>query len=136
MIVASIVEREAVQDEEKPLIASVYLNRLNIGMNSDADPTIQYALGFDFANGTWWKNPLSLDDLQFDSPFNTYLYTGLSAPISTRFGFSASPVAFPQTYYFRASVMVRVSQLCRNVRGACGKWVPIIPCNIFESKPV
>ncbi|MBE7535283.1 MAG: endolytic transglycosylase MltG [Anaerolineales bacterium] len=103
---ASIVEREAVKDEEKPLIASVYLNRLNAGMKLDADPTIQYALGFDFANGTWWKNPLSWNDLQFDSPFNTYIYTGLPpAPIANPDLDSLQAVAFPAEtpyYFFRA----------------------------------
>ena len=103
---ASIVEREAVQDEEKPLIASVYLNRLNIGMKLDADPTVQYALGYDFAEGTWWTNPLSLNDLQFDSPFNTYAYAGLPpAPISNPGLDSLHAVAFPAEtpyYYFRA----------------------------------
>ncbi len=103
---ASIVEREAVKDEEKPLIASVYLNRLKIGMKLDADPTVQYALRFDFANGTWWKNPLSLDDLQFDSPFNTYIYAGLPpAPIANPGWDSLQAVAFPAEtpyYFFRA----------------------------------
>lgn len=103
---ASIVEREAVQDEEKPLIASVYLNRLNIDMKLDADPTVQYALGYDFLEGTWWKNPLSLNDLQFDSPFNTYAYAGLPpAPISNPGLDSLQAVAFPAEtpyYFFRA----------------------------------
>ncbi len=106
VIVASIVEREAVQDEEKPLIASVYLNRLNIGMKLDADPTVQYVLGFNPLQNTWWTNPLSLIDLDFDSPFNTYLYTGLPpAPISNPSLDSLQAVAFPaETPYlfFRA----------------------------------
>lgn len=106
VIIASIVEREAVQDEEKPLIASVYLNRLNIGMKLDADPTVQYALGYDLAKATWWTNPLSLDDLQFDSPFNTYIYVGLPpAPISNPDLDSLRAVAFPAEtpyYFFRA----------------------------------
>lgn len=74
---ASIVEREAVLIEEQPVIASVYLNRLNQGMKLDADPTVQFALGYDAPGDAWWKTPLSLDDLQFDSPYNTYLYGGL-----------------------------------------------------------
>ena len=103
---ASIVEREAVQDEEKPLIASVYLNRLNIGMKLDADPTVQYAIGFNLLQDTWWTNPLSLEDLKFDSPFNTYIYSGLPpAPISNPGLESLQAVAFPAEslyYFFRA----------------------------------
>lgn len=100
---ASIVEREAVRDEEKPLIASVYLNRLNIGMKLDADPTVQYALGYDIAGGTWWKNPLTLTDLQFDSYFNTYVYAGFPpTPIANPNLDALNAVAFPEesTYYF------------------------------------
>jgi len=100
---ASIVEREAVHDEEKPMIASVYLNRLNIGMKLDADPTVQYALGYDFDGQTWWKNPLSLTDLQFDSYFNTYLYASLPpTPIANPSLEALNAVAFPaeSTYYF------------------------------------
>ncbi|WP_448591172.1 endolytic transglycosylase MltG [Thermoflexus hugenholtzii] len=74
---ASIVEREAVLPAERPLIASVYLNRLAIGMKLDADPTVQYALGYQADQKTWWKSPLTLDDLQVDSPYNTYRYPGL-----------------------------------------------------------
>jgi UPF0755 protein len=104
--IASIVQREAVQDEESSLIASVYLNRLNLGMKLDADPTVQYAVGYDFVRGTWWTNPLSLDDLQFDSPFNTYLYAGLPpTPISNPGSTALDAVAFPAEtpyYFFRA----------------------------------
>ena len=103
---ASIVEREAVRDDEKPLIASVYINRLNIGMKLDADPTVQYALGYDDATSKWWKSPLNLDDLQVDSYFNTYFYTGLPpTPIANPSLDSLKAVAFPTEtpyYYFRA----------------------------------
>lgn len=103
---ASIVQREAVREEESPMIASIYLNRLKIGMKLDADPTVQYALGFDPVRQTWWTNPLSLDDLQFDSPFNTYRVAGLPpAPISNPGLSSLRAVAFPADttyYYFQA----------------------------------
>ena len=103
---ASIVEREAVQDDEKPLIASVYLNRLRIGMKLDADPTVQYAYGYDFTKQTWWKNPLGLEDLQFESPYNTYLYVGLPpGPIANPSLEALQAVAFPAQsayYFFRA----------------------------------
>lgn len=104
---ASIVEREAVVADEMPLIASVFLNRLALGMNLDADPTVQYAVGFNPAQNTWWTNPLSLADLQFDSPYNTYRYPGLPpGPIANPGANALRAVAFPaQTpyYYFRAT---------------------------------
>lgn len=104
--VASIVEREAIRPEEAPLIASVYLNRLAIGMKLDADPTVQYAVGFNPSQNTWWTNPLSTPDLDFDSPFNTYNYYGLPpSPISNPSYETMYAVAYPAStsyYYFRA----------------------------------
>lgn len=70
---ASIVEREAVLGEERPLIASVYHNRLEAGWSLDADPTVQYEIG-DVEE--WWP-VLTLDDLEVDSPYNTYRHPGL-----------------------------------------------------------
>ncbi|MEZ4513809.1 MAG: endolytic transglycosylase MltG [Chloroflexota bacterium] len=67
---ASIVEREGVVVEERPLIASVFHNRLRAAMPLQADPTVQYALGT--ATGNWWKSPLDVADLTLDSPYNTY----------------------------------------------------------------
>ncbi len=66
---ASIVEREARDRKESPLIAGLYQHRLDISMKLDADPTIQYA------KGDWGE--LSLDDLKLVSPYNTYLNPGL-----------------------------------------------------------
>ncbi|MCA9973854.1 MAG: endolytic transglycosylase MltG [Anaerolineales bacterium] len=74
---ASIVEREAVVAEERPLIAGVFYNRLAAGMKLEADPTTQYALGYQAASDSWWKSPLSLDDLRVDSSYNTYVAAGL-----------------------------------------------------------
>jgi UPF0755 protein len=103
---ASIVQREAVREEEAPLIASVYLNRLHVQMKLDADPTVQYALGYNPSQNTWWTNPLSAADLQIDSPYNTYRYVGLPpTPISNPGLTALRAVAFPaQTayYFFRA----------------------------------
>ncbi|NCP88380.1 endolytic transglycosylase MltG [bacterium] len=102
---ASLVQREAVQAEEQPLIASVFLNRLAIGMKLDSDPTVQYALGFDPQRG-WWRVPLTLDDLKVNSPFNTYQNHGLPpAPISSPGLNALQAVAFPAQsdyFYFRA----------------------------------
>lgn len=107
VIVASIVERESVLSNEMPLIASVFLNRLAVRMLLEADSTVQYALGYNQTQDTWWTNPLSSADLQFDSPYNTYLYPGLTpGPIANPDARALRAVAFPaQTpyYYFRAA---------------------------------
>jgi UPF0755 protein len=104
---ASIVEREAVVEDEMPIIASVFLNRLAVGMKLETDPTVQYALGYIPSQKTWWKNPLSLNDLQVESPYNTYLYNGLPpGPISNPSLNALRAVAFPAEtpyYYFRAA---------------------------------
>lgn len=76
--VASIVEREAVIPAERPAIAAVYLNRLATNMRLEADPTVQYAIGFQPLTGQWWKTPIFLEEYStVDSPYNTYLYAGL-----------------------------------------------------------
>lgn len=81
IILASIVQREAALDAERPIIASVYLNRLQPDSPVrllQADPTVQYAMGYQEDTGTWWKSPVSLDEYsQVDNPYNTYLYPGL-----------------------------------------------------------
>ena len=106
VILASIVEREAVLDAEKPLIASVFINRINYGMKLESDPTVQYALGYDNALKSWWKNPLTSADLGIDSAYNTYLYETLPpGPISNPGIKALEAVAFPadSSYlFFRA----------------------------------
>ena len=80
---ASIVEREAVLDEERPIIASVYYNRLDpayveeTALRLSADPTIQYAKGLDPETGNWW-NPMRPGEGQtVESPYNTFKVQGL-----------------------------------------------------------
>ncbi len=81
--IASIVEREAKFPEDRALVASVILNRLKIGMKLDIDATIQYALGYQDAQRSWWKKNLTTDDLNIDSAYNTYKNPGLPpTPIS------------------------------------------------------
>jgi UPF0755 protein len=80
LILASIVEREAVLPEERALIASVYLNRIAAGMPLQADPTVQYALTQrpgSVQEFGYWKRSLTFDDLEFASTYNTYVQTGL-----------------------------------------------------------
>jgi UPF0755 protein len=67
---ASIIEREARFDVDRPLVASVFYNRLAIGMPLQADATVLYAKGV-------WQSGVTLDDRKVDSPYNTYLHGGL-----------------------------------------------------------
>jgi UPF0755 protein len=106
VIMASIVEREAVVDEEAPMIASVFLNRWRIGMKLDSDPTVQYAVGYNSKQETWWTNPLSFADIATKSPYNTYNQAGLPpGPICNPGAAALQAVAFPAQspyYFFRA----------------------------------
>ena len=106
LTLASIIERETRADEEKATIASVFYNRLAEGMRLQTDPTVQYALGFDETEQTWWKTQLTEADMQVDSLYNTYLYAGLPpGPISNPSLASLEAVAFPEQtpyFYFRA----------------------------------
>jgi UPF0755 protein len=70
---ASIVEKETAAPEERPLVASVYYNRLGKRMALDADPSVIYALLL----ANTYQGGLHHDDLQIKSPYNTYRYPGL-----------------------------------------------------------
>jgi UPF0755 protein len=104
LTLASIVEREAQVPSERPIIASVFLNRLHIGMPLQADPTVQFALAENPANVSqfgFWKQQLTLDDLAVDSTYNTYVIPGLPpGPIANPGLDSLQAVAHPaQTNY-------------------------------------
>ncbi len=79
LILASIVEKETGQSAERPLIAAVFLNRINLGMRLQTDPTVIYGLGAQF-DGNLRKR-----DLLADGPYNTY----------TRPGLPPTPIAMP-----------------------------------------
>ena len=79
MTIASIVEKETAVPEERPLVASVYYNRLARNMMLGADPSVVYAA---LVAGRY-RGTIYQSDLQFDSPYNTYKYAGLPpGPIS------------------------------------------------------
>ncbi|OGG02299.1 hypothetical protein A2W14_01050 [Candidatus Gottesmanbacteria bacterium RBG_16_37_8] len=77
VIIASLVEREAKETADRPLIASVILNRLDIGMKLDIDASIQYGLSYQPQEKRWWKEHLTAEDLEIDSFYNTYKNPGL-----------------------------------------------------------
>lgn len=109
VILASIVEREARSDEARRMVASILLKRLNIGMGLNADATIQYALGYQKGEKSWWKRHLTKEDLKVDSLYNTYFHRGLPlTPISNPGLSSLKAVAgadssTPYLYYYHDS---------------------------------
>jgi UPF0755 protein len=70
---ASIVEKEAVIAQERPLISGVFTNRLRTGMSLGSDPTVEYAFGITQTP----ENPLTLAQVRTPSPYNTYINVGL-----------------------------------------------------------
>jgi UPF0755 protein len=94
---ASIVEREAVKPEERPVIAAVYYNRLKKGMRLEADPTVQYALGRH-------TDRVLYRDLDVESPYNTYRRAGLppgpiGSPGAPSLAAAAAPARVPYLFF-------------------------------------
>ena len=97
---ASIVEKETGNPDERPLVAAVYANRLKIGMGLQCDPTVIYAL----ERAGRYNGNLTRDDLQFDSPYNTYRHAGLppgpiASPGRASLEAAASPADVPYLYF-------------------------------------
>jgi UPF0755 protein len=83
IIFASIIEREALHFEDFPIIAGILLKRYNTQMPLEVDATVQYALGYNAVEKTWWKKNLTVDDLKINSPYNTRKFANLPpTPIS------------------------------------------------------
>lgn len=101
IVLASIVEREAVVAEERPTIAAVFLARLERGMYLQADPTVSYAKGFDAEAKAWWTPMLAEESQSIESRYNTFLYGGLTpGPICSPGLASIAAVGHPaQTEY-------------------------------------
>jgi UPF0755 protein len=80
IIIASLLEREGVNDQDRPVIAGIIENRLKINGETagllQIDATLQYAIGYDKNRGVWWRSPTP-EDKEIDSPFNTYVVKGL-----------------------------------------------------------
>jgi UPF0755 protein len=97
---ASLVEKETAAPEERPIVAGVYHNRLRIGMPLQADPTVIYAM---ILEGRWNGN-ITRQDLQIDSPYNTYRYRGLppgpiASPGRASIEATIAPARVPYLYF-------------------------------------
>ena len=103
---ASITERESVHNDENARIGGVYRNRFDIGMKLDADPTVQYGIGFQ--GGTWWPQITQDDYTNAISPYNTYLNTGLPP----------GPIANPSLSAIQGTVNAELSDFLY-FRAAC-----------------
>jgi len=80
VIIASILEREMNIEKDKPIVAGIFVKRLQNGWPLQADATVQYAKG---VPGNWWPKSISSDVKTLDSPYNTYINKGLPpTPIS------------------------------------------------------
>ncbi len=79
IVLASLVEREALAQQERPIIAGILRRRLELGMSLQVDATLQYALGYQpqEQKTKWWKQNLTSEDKKVDSFYNTYAYPGL-----------------------------------------------------------
>lgn len=100
VILASIIERETKTAAERPIVAGILINRLDLGMALQVDATVQYAEATVRCKGKldckWWET-LTKDDLAINSPYNTYKFTGLPpAPIANP-GLSSLTAAFNPT---------------------------------------
>jgi UPF0755 protein len=102
IILSSIVEREGKNSSDKPVIAGILLNRLRDNHPLQADATLQYALGYQPFEKTWWKKNITGEDKTIKSPYNTYLYNGLPpSPICNPGLESIKAVIHPrETNYF------------------------------------
>lgn len=94
---ASLIEREAKADDERPLMAGVYYNRLRLGMPLEVDASIEYAL-------PKHHDVITYGDLKIDSPYNTYLHQGLpptpiSNPGAPSLQAAFNPKPSPYLYY-------------------------------------
>ncbi len=99
IILASIIERETRKNEERPVVAGIFLNRLEINMGLQADATVQYALATTECRvGTmcdWWP-VLTKENMSINSSYNTYKHAGLPpAPIANPSLSSISAVIYP-----------------------------------------
>lgn len=93
LVMASLIEKETAQGDERPLIAAVFLNRLRLNMKLQTDPTVIYGMG------SRYDGKLTRADLETDTPYNTY----------TRYGLPPTPIALASDASLQAALHPAVS---------------------------
>jgi len=99
VILASLLEREGTSDADRPIIAGILLKRIKAGWTLDIDATLQYALGYQPKERSWWKSALTVQDKQINSPYNTYKHLG----------FPPGPIANPGLSSLMAAIYPKES---------------------------
>ncbi len=102
LTIASIIEREAAVDAERPLVSAVIWNRLDAGMRLQMDSTVYYAVG---RSDRWWSGELTSADLALESPYNTYIADGLpptpiASPGLASIEAALNPARAPYLFFF------------------------------------
>lgn len=100
IILASIVEREAKFEKDRPIVAGILIKRWRKSLALDADATVQYVLGYQPAEKSWWKKTITTQDLASNSPYNTRKFAGLPP----------APICNPGLSSIRAVVQPAVSE--------------------------
>ena len=127
VILASLIERETKTDSERPIVAGIMMNRLEVGMALQIDAAVQYAVG---TSKNWWPI-LTRDDLASSSPYNTYKFAGLPPSPIANAGLSslmaaANPSKTDYWYYIHGTDGViryasTLSEHNENIRKYLGK---------------
>lgn len=99
IVLASLIEREAGLDNDRPQIANILLKRIDEGHKLQVDATVQYVLGYQPREKRWWKKTLSFDDLEIDSSYNTY----------RKFGLPPTPICNPGIASIKAALQANGS---------------------------
>jgi len=118
--IASLVEREGRTSIDRPIIAGILLNRLRRNWPLQVDATLQYALGYQPREKTWWKKELTDEDKKIDSPYNTYLNPGIPPGPIANPGFEAiNAVIYPQVtdYMFYLHDATGVAHYAKTIEG-------------------
>ncbi len=118
LTIASLVEREAKLDVDRPLIAGVIYNRLNAGMALELDSTVKYAVGTE-GNGSAFT---TAEDRQSDSPYNTYKVTGLppgpiAAPGEASIQAAVAPAEHNYFFFVTVNLLTGETKYAENFAG-------------------